>query len=166
MWHRIARVVGALFLVAIGASGRRGSTLRASPPPAAVDADTVSLDSAYAVHSCAPNDGPAVTLYLGGRVVGSPTPQRIEHAQIIISIWQGWSTLAGRTFVLENYHGGGGASYCAGGSSTCDRPESARVSFDQVSDERLTGRVDITAHGYHIARQFRARHVPIFMLCG
>lgn len=166
VWHRVAGgLAGALCATVLAVHA--GASTPVSPGRQ-IGPDTLDLDSSYAIHSCAPDDGEAVALYFGARVIGPPgAPERIEHQSVEIAIWQPWSSLAGRTFTLQDYHGGGFASYCPRDGRSCERLEYARVHFDQVTDDRLKGRIEVlVAGGRRIARRFSARLVPIRMMCG
>jgi hypothetical protein len=144
---------------------------RSQPPRAASKAggrlgtDSLRLDSTYAVPSCAPTDGPAVTLYLGGTVTRVGTAEHIEPPFVQISIWQGWSSLPGQSFVLQHYRGGGNASYCST-AQTCERLDVAQASFDRATTDHLTGTVDLTFHGQHMRRSFDARLLHVRVQCG
>ena len=129
------------------------------------DSLPLRLDSSYAMNSCAPTDGPAVTLYLGGTVTGSGLTQRIDPPYIAISIWQPWSNLGGAMFVLQNYHGGGFAAYCPTEKS-CERLDYARVSFDAAVGDHLKGVAELTVRGRQINAPFTARRIEIRMSCG
>ncbi len=129
------------------------------------DSLPLRLDSSFAINSCAPTDAPAVTLYLGGTVAGSGLTQRIEPPYIAISIWQPWSSLGGAMFVLEHYHGGGGAAYCPTDKS-CEQLAYARVSFDAATEDHLRGVAELTVRGRQMSVPFAARHVAIRMICG
>jgi hypothetical protein len=104
-------------------------------------------------------------VYLGGTVRGSGLEERIEAPFIEITIWQAWSTLAGRTFELEHFRGGGFAAYCST-DMMCERLEAARISFDDSGGDHLRGAVDLLLHGRRIARSFKARRLDIRMMCG
>jgi len=106
-----------------------------------------------------------MTLYLGGTVTRSGVSDRIEPPFVDISIWQSSSSLSGRTFVLQHFHGGGFASYCST-AKACDQLDGARVSFDRVTEDHLTGTVDLTLRGRQITKSFNARRLDIRMMCG
>ena len=139
-----------------------GTTLTALSGP---DSVPLRLDSSYAINSCAPSDGPAVTLYLGGSVTGSGLTQRIEPPYVEISIWQPWSSLGGAMFVLEHYHGNGFAAYCPT-EKNCEHLDYARVSFDAAIEDHLRGVAELTVRGRQINAPFTARRVDIRMMCG
>lgn len=166
VWHWVAGgVAGALCATVLAVHG--GAPISLVSLARQIGPDTLDLDSSYAIHSCAPDDGEAVGLYFGAQVIGPPAaPERIEHESVGISIWQPWSSLAGRTFTLQDYHGGGFASYCPRDGRSCERLEYARVHFDQVTDDRLKGRIEVLLGGRRVARRFSARLVPIRMMCG
>ena len=138
--------------------------------------DSLFMDSSYVEESCAPNDGPAVTLFFGGRVMPIAAGEGVQPPYVTVSIWRGWSTLAGHTFLLHADAGGAGgfASYCAR-DRKCERLDFARVSFDAVTQTRVRGSADLTlqehAKGdsvstYQASIPFNARRLAVKMICG
>src|SRR5215469_14616327 len=63
--------------------------------------DSLALDSSFFQETCAPNDGPAVTLFFGGRAGKVAMGEAVAPPYVAVSIWRGWSTLAGHTFLLR-----------------------------------------------------------------
>jgi hypothetical protein len=163
------RTVFALVILPIA-----GLTLARTAPAAArtpsstlvaQDSIPLRLDSSYAIHSCAPSDGPAVTLYLGATVTGSGMTLGVKPPFVEITVWKPWSTLGGATFVLEHYHGGGFASYCAT-EKGCEHLDFARVTFNSAIEDRLSGTAELTIRGRQMTVPFNARRLDIRMMCG
>jgi hypothetical protein len=141
---------------------------------ARVGPDSLALDSSYFEESCAPTDGPAVTLFFGGRVLPKGRGEGVKPPYVTVTIWRGSSTLAGHTFLLQPGAGGGFASYCAR-NKKCEHLDFARVSFDVVTRERVRGTADLTlqeedsAHSvstYQASIPFNARRLRVRMVCG
>ena len=136
--------------------------------------DSLALDSSYFQETCAPNDGPAVTLFFGGRAGKVAMGEGVAPPYVTVSIWRGWSTLAGHTFLLRPEAGGGFASYCKK-DRQCEKLEFARVSFDAVTRDRVRGSADLTLQEpsagdsvstYQASIPFNARRLSIKMPCG
>ncbi len=136
--------------------------------------DSLALDSSYFQEACAPNDGPAVTLFFGGRAARGALEEGVRPPYVTISIWRGWSTLAGHTFLLRQDANGGFASYCKKDRS-CERLDFARVSFDAVTRDRVRGTADLTLQEpsagdsvstYQASIPFNARRLSVRIACG
>jgi hypothetical protein len=151
---------------------------RRTPPPVRqqghIGPDSLALDSSYFQEACAPNDGPAVTLFFGGRAAPIARGERVRPPYVTISIWRGWSTLAGHTFLLRQDASGGFASYCKKDRS-CERLDFARVSFDAVTRDRVRGSADLTLQEpsagdsmstYQASIPFNARRLSVRLVCG
>lgn len=119
---------------------------------------------AVAVRSCAPNDGPAVSIYLSRAEVTTlePTPPYLR-----IAIWQPVGTVANRTWSLRIPAGEGSAWFHAT-TSGHETASSGNVRVTTVSaDTTLEGTVDVTfpAAG-RIRGGFTAPYIDPPALCG
>jgi hypothetical protein len=164
-WNRGAWTCALLSVVALSGLARSQSAHLAHAASNRFGPDSLRLDSSYAIPSCAPTDGPAVTLYLGGTARAAGIAEHIDPPYVQISIWQAWSSLPGQSFVLQHYHGGGNASYCAT-AQTCVPLDGARATFDRATADHLTGSVDLTLQGKRLEKSFDARRLDIRVQCG
>lgn len=121
---------------------------------------------AIALRSCAPHDGPAVTIYLSSEEVESPQP---SPPYLQIAIWQPVGTLANRTWSLAVSSTEGSASFHAT-SSGHETASGGNVRVTTVSaDTTLEGTVDVTfPTAGRIRGGFTAPYVypPAPALCG
>ena len=121
---------------------------------------------AIAVRSCAPHDGPAVTIYLSSEEVESPQP---SPPYLRIAIWQAVGALANRSWSLAVSSAEGSASFHAT-TSAHEMASGGTVRVTTVSaDSTLEGTIDVTfPTAGRIRGGFIAQYVypPAPALCG
>ncbi|MCA9547158.1 MAG: hypothetical protein KC613_22305, partial [Myxococcales bacterium] len=85
--------------------------------------------------SCAPDDGPAVSLgfSLGHRACGDQ-----PRANLRVFVWADRERLRGESFGLAGGQSGGQAQFCD--LDDCDVATAGEIHFDAISDYELTGR--------------------------
>ena len=133
-----------------------GSDGIGAPPP--------GLPHATVTSTCAPNDGPAVTIYLSAAAAGTLEP---STPYLRIAVWQPLNALSGRSWSLASTSAEGAAWYYA----TAMGFESAtrgNVTVTSVSaTNRVRGIVDVTfPSAGRIRGGFDAIWMPQTLLCG
>ena len=173
-WRRVTLVGSAVAGAVLWGAACSGSDQTKIAHGARGGVGSLAMDSSYVEESCAPNDGPAVTLFFGGRAGAVGTGEAVKPPYVTVSIWRGWSTLTGQTFLLRPAAGGGSASYCRA-EKKCERLDYVRVSFETVTNDRMRGTADLTlqeADGHHFVSTyqasipFNARRLNVKMMCG
>jgi len=122
------------------------------------------LEHAAAGRSCAPTDGPAVTIYLSPSAVSSPypTPPFVE-----LSLWRSSDELVGRwSLAASSKHGA--ASRIGPGGEFLESAGLGSVTVLSVQeDTTIRGNVDIIfASGYRVRGGFTAAWISRTTICG
>lgn len=119
---------------------------------------------AVAVRSCAPNDGPAVTIYLSSDEVETSEP---SPPYLRLAIWQPVGVLANRTWSLAVSSSEGSASFHATASAH-EAAAGGTVTITTVmADTTLQGTVDVIfPTAGRIRGGFTAPYVHPPALCG
>lgn len=122
---------------------------------------------AYATPSCAPWDGPAVTLYLTPQAVDSGSPLPPPGASLGVSIWKSRAELPGARFSWPSSGQVGAAQVCTR-EAECEAASGATVAFGQDgSQDTLQGMMDLAfPQRGRITGDFRARWIQRSMFCG
>ncbi len=131
---------------------------RASPTTVAVD-----LPHVNATRSCAPTDGPAVSITW---TAAPATGRDVVGPYLQVLLWTGVGELAGRSFRLATDSQDGFARFVrAGGGEGAVR---GSVRITQVgADSSVSGAVDLALDdGSRFARSFVAPWISTQMLCG
>ena len=136
---------------------------------AACDSDGIhtpprGLAHALATRSCAPNDGPAVAIYLTSTAVQTlqPSPPYLR-----VAVWQPLDGLRGRSWSLAS-GSGEGAAWFHPTVTTFEIATRGSVTVTAVSaDNRVEGNMDVTfPRAGRIRGGFKATWIAQTMLCG
>ena len=121
------------------------------------------LSYAVAMRSCAPNDGPAVAIYLSA----APAPgQEPAPPYLNISVWQPLSALNGSWSVSSNSPQAV-ASYYSSGTNFEAASEGTVTITSVSSDNTVTGSIDATfPNAGQVRGGFTARWLDRQILCG
>ena len=137
--------------VAVGCSSDRVG----APPP--------GLPYATATPTCAPNDGPAVSIYLTALLEDTLEPSK---PYVRIAVWQPLDSLVGRSWVLAPSSEDGSAWYHAT-AVDFESATNGRLTVTSFSLERVRGTVDVTfPDAGRIRGAFEATWIPQAELCG
>jgi hypothetical protein len=122
------------------------------------------LRYASATNSCAPTDGPAVSITLSSTPVGSG---RVDRPYLTLSIWTGLGDLPGKTFSFAAASPDGFGAYF-GEDTTKTETVTGTVHIDRIArDSSITATLNIRlADGSRIVRTFIAPWQATRMLCG
>ena len=115
---------------------------------------------------CGPADGPATALYLTHDEVTEA--QAPSHPHVAVSVYQGVSTLLGRTLEWEGGSSGMGWAGRCESPGSCTGAESALVRFDELTpDGLLLGRLRLRfPEGDSVSGAFTASRLAFQPLCG
>ena len=119
------------------------------------EASPAGLPFAFAVHDCAPWDGPAVTIYLTPTAGSGSTPLSWPHVRV--SVWRAAETLPGSSFSWPSDTQVGVAARCTG-PDDCVQANRGRIRFRaHEPDGMLAGFTELTfADGTRLEGGFRA----------
>jgi hypothetical protein len=149
--NRLLLPVIAFTLVGCGSAPVRGAP--ASGP----------LSHAVARQTCAPWDGPAVSLVLAG---DSLSAESVSPPYVEFRIYRSADQIAGQAFRFSVSSSDSGLALSCGGSERCD-PVEAELEFDAVAPPRgLTGQYRLLLGGAWTTGSFRARWLARTEMCG
>jgi len=122
------------------------------------------LSHAVAAHSCAPNDGPAVAIYLTSAAVQSLEP---STPYLRAAVWQPLDGLSGRSWSLAS-GSTQGAAWFHSTATTFEIAIRGKLTVTSVApDNRVEGIIDVTfPRSGRIRGAFAATWVARTMLCG
>lgn len=122
------------------------------------------LPHAVAARSCAPNDGPAVAIYLTSTAVQTLQP---STPYLRVAVWQPLDGLRGRSWSLAS-GSSVGAAWFHSTATTFEIATRGSVTVTAVSaDNRVEGNMDVTfPRAGRIRGGFKATWIAQTMLCG
>ena len=126
------------------------------------------LEFAYAAPDCAPWDGAAVAIYMGGaKAFATGTiPDRTPFVQV--AIWRAADVVAGQTFDVSAVSKVGAAISCRAATTDCERASSGTIRLDgRRPGGAFEGTLDLTfpSRG-RVTGGFHATWVQRRVFCG
>ena len=131
-----------------GGGGGGGSPDASGSPGDAEPADATGSEFAVDIvrRSCAPNDGPAVTLSLGAAYDPETCTIDFDSANVIISVYlDEWEVSAPDTFRFDAEDFRGDGQFCPGGDGACLEASAGEIQLETWSEgEGASGSWQIT----------------------
>ena len=122
------------------------------------------LAHAAATRGCAPNDGPAVTIYLSQTPMDSSAP---SAPYLQINVWQPLASLGGRTWSVGSGSSEGTATFVAASTSPERAPTGTVTVLSVSADNHVEGTVDVLfPKAGRVHGGFQAIWKPQTFLCG
>jgi hypothetical protein len=122
------------------------------------DAPDSGFAAAVVERTCAPNDGPAITLKLAAAVDPETCTPDFDAATLIISVYlDAFEVNAPVTYTFDPESLSGSAESCPGGEGVCRDATAGQLHFDTfVEDEGASGTFELTIEGGPITGGFDA----------
>ncbi|MCG8435069.1 MAG: hypothetical protein MJA83_13660 [Gammaproteobacteria bacterium] len=127
--------------------------------------DGLPYPYAYIAHTCAPWDGPALTLSLAAAAAEHGS---VNGPRASIAIYKSVNEISGQYFLLSGERDNDGYGAVCGEDETCRPLKSAEVFFQEIDEAApVRGYIEfVSGDGERHSGEFTAEWLSTFYLCG